>query len=168
MAAGPRGAALITAVDSNVLIDVLGGDALHGRASRVALAHCLAEGRVVACDVVVGELGGRLAAGDARSCLAGLGVQFQATPEAAAILASRMFWRYHLQGGDRSRLISDFLVGGHAQALADRLLTRDRGFYRTYFTGLEVVEPAPPGRDPVHFPIWRRAPLREATRQPGR
>lgn len=32
--------------------------------------------------------------------------------------------------------------GVHAIEQADRLLTRDRGFYRHYFTGLTVLDPA--------------------------
>ncbi|MGH2467728.1 MAG: hypothetical protein ACRDGL_08360, partial [Candidatus Limnocylindrales bacterium] len=53
-------------------------------------------------------------------------------------------WRaYRASGGARSRLVGDFLVGAHAQVLADRLLTRDRGFYRTYFRDLTILEPSP-------------------------
>jgi len=44
-------------------------------------------------------------------------------------------------GGSRTRLIVDFLIGAHARERADRLLTRDRGFYRAYFDELEIVDP---------------------------
>lgn len=45
-------------------------------------------------------------------------------------------------GGKRTRLIPDFLVGAHALIRSARLLSRDRGFYRAYFKGLAVLEPA--------------------------
>jgi predicted nucleic acid-binding protein len=39
-------------------------------------------------------------------------------------------------------MIADFLIGAQALLQADRLLTRDRGFYRGYFDDLEIIDPS--------------------------
>ena len=39
-----------------------------------------------------------------------------------------------------ARLLADFVVGALPQLRADRLLTRDRGFYRSYFPELRLLQ----------------------------
>ena len=47
---------MITAVDSNVLFDILLADATFGKASEQAFRSCLHDGPVVVCPVVYAEL----------------------------------------------------------------------------------------------------------------
>ena len=51
------------------------------------------------------------------------------------------YWytQHNKAGGKHERILADFLIGAHALHEANRLLTRDRGFYRRYFSGLEIL-----------------------------
>lgn len=133
---------MITAVDTNVLLDVFTADPLHGSASRQALALCLEEGPVMACEVVWAEVCAAFPDADrAERTMLRADVTFTPMAPAAASLAGGA-WRQYRQAGDpRKRLVVDFLIGAHATTATDRLLTRDRGFYRRYFDGLEVLDP---------------------------
>jgi predicted nucleic acid-binding protein len=133
---------LITAVDTNVLLDVFGADPNFSPASSEALRRCLREGALVASEVVWAETA--TVFGDAarfRDAMQKLPAVFSPMTEEAAIRAAEAWRRYRAGGGPRDRIAADFLIGAHALVTADRLLTRDRGFYRRYFEGLRIVDP---------------------------
>jgi predicted nucleic acid-binding protein len=71
-----------------------------------------------------------------------MGVEFSSIDQAAALAASVVWKEYRRRGGHHNRLVADFLIGAHALSQADRLLTRDRGFYRTYFPRLKILDPS--------------------------
>jgi predicted nucleic acid-binding protein len=133
-----------TAVDSSVLLDVLSGDERFGEASRLALKSAYGEGPLLACDVVWAEVSATFA--DDRPCgpiLARLGLQFDPVSTAAAERAGRSWRAYRARKGSRKeRMIADFLIGAHALDSADRLLSRDRGFFRSYYSDLVLVDPS--------------------------
>lgn len=134
---------MITAVDTSVLLDVFGADPDFGEASRDALRACLAHGSLVACDVVWAETATSFA--DERRAAAALdrlGVSFSALDREAAFAAARAWRSYRRSGGERTRVIADFLIAGHATTHADQLLTRDRGYSRAHFRGLKLVDPS--------------------------
>lgn len=134
---------MITAIDSNVLIDVLTADEEQGTRSGEAVRRALAEGSIIACDVVVAEVASWFPNADiGAEALRTLDIAFDPISEDAAVSAGRAWWAYRDRGGTRARLIADFLIGAHAHAHADRLLTRDRGVYRTYFADLIIVDPS--------------------------
>ena len=100
-------------------------------------------------DAVIKVLRGTAEAGSfflspaaAREPMQRLGAEFSPISLEAALAASTAWKRYRSSGGRRQRVAADFLIGAHALVQADRLLTRDRGFYRSYFAGLRLLDPA--------------------------
>lgn len=135
---------MITAVDTNVLIDVFGADTRYGQSSAGALRLCINEGAVVACGVVWSEARAAFSSEEGfRRALHTLGVGFSPLTEQAATQAGATWKKYRAAGGKRDRVIADFLIGAHAASQCDRLLTRDRGYYKKYFGGLIIVDPSP-------------------------
>lgn len=134
---------MITAVDTSVLLDVFGADPVYGARSKQALQTAIAQGRLVACEAVWAEVAGWFTSpADARAAMERLGVDFSAITMETALDASRAWKAYRQRGGKRIRVAADFLIGAHASFQADRLLTRDRGFYRSYFKHLSILDPS--------------------------
>jgi predicted nucleic acid-binding protein len=134
---------VITAVDTSVLLDFLNHDPEFGTASRDALRSCAAEGPLLACGVVWAEIAGYFPSISAcRNALRELEIEFSPLQPEAAFEAGVAWKAYRQRGGARTRVAADFLVGAHALYQADRLLTRDRGFYKSYFRRVSIVDPS--------------------------
>jgi predicted nucleic acid-binding protein len=133
---------MITAVDTNVLIDVLANDPRYAERSLAALRRCQQDGRLVICEIVLAEIARYFpSVADLRSVLSRLDISAEAFGDEVCFRAGAAFQRYRRLGGSRNRILADFLIAAHAQLKCARLLTRDRGFYRDYFPDLAVVDP---------------------------
>ena len=133
---------MITAVDSNILIDIFFNDKQFEAASENALKQCLKEGVVCACDLVWTETAIGFSDGETFfDAMHTIDIEFSAIYEKTTWVAAHVWHQYRQSGGKREKLPPDFLIGAHALTQCDRLLTRDRGFYRQYFTTLKLVTP---------------------------
>ena len=84
---------MITAVDTNILLDVFGADASFGQASANALRLCLAAGAVDACEIVWAETAAAFTEEAVFvDAMTTLGISFQAIDREAAISAGTV-WR---------------------------------------------------------------------------
>ena len=128
---------MITAVDTSVLLDIFLPDDRHGEQSKQRLRAAYDAGAIIVCDIVYAELAAMFrdrAALD--GALQGINVSASPIDTPIAYEAGLRWKRYRDAGGPSKRIISDFLIGAHAAMAADAFLTRDRGFFSTYFPEL--------------------------------
>ena len=137
---------MITAVDTNVLMDVLLEDPSFQPASEQLLREASGEGSLVICEVVYGEMAGffpdRLALD---TFLKETGVHLKHSSPEALWKAGHLWRGFRVEKPGKPdvprRLLADFLIGAHALFQADRLLTRDKKFYGAAFSGLRLLAP---------------------------
>ena len=133
---------MITFVDTNILLDVFLPDPVHGESSSAALEKAFHEGSLIINEIVYAELAPQFNSQKLLNDVLGkLGVQMVVADTEIAFLAGETWKAYRKTGGKRDRIIADFLIGAHALLKADRLLTRDRGFYKEYFKKLVILNP---------------------------
>lgn len=155
---------MTTAVDTNILIDLLFPSSTHRESSRLRLSQASWAGGLIIGEVVFAELAGYF--GDEerlRVFLNSVGVQTEPSSSAALVSAGLAWLEYTRRrrlavvcpdcgaqqdvrcsscGRElrpRQHLVADLMIGAHALHHADRLLTRDRGFYATYFPDLTLM-----------------------------
>lgn len=154
---------MTSAVDTNVLLDILLPDNAHYSDSKALVDAAYAQGALIVCEVVYAELACQF--GDPRELevfLSDTGIRLVPSTRQALQEAGLAWQSYVSRRGDtlqcpscgesqrahcsrcgapigpRQHIVSDFIIGGHTLAQADCLLSRDRGFYRTYFPKLHV------------------------------
>ncbi|MEW6278405.1 MAG: type II toxin-antitoxin system VapC family toxin [Candidatus Eremiobacterota bacterium] len=134
---------MISALDTTVLLDVLLPDPTFGPGSMRVLAQAYDEGSLTICPIVYAELAPHFEQRQAlEDALKRLNVRLSDGGPEVAFAAGRAWRDYRRAGGMRERILPDFFIGAHAELTSNRLVSRDRGFYRTYFPTLTLLEPA--------------------------
>lgn len=127
-------------VDTNVILDVLGADARFGLASKHVLAECAETGILVVNPVIFAEVGAWIdSLEELDSLLPENLFRRDPLPWEGAFLAGRAFVRYKQGGGQKQRILADFLIGAHAAVAGFGLISRDSGIEK-YFN-IQVINP---------------------------
>ena len=132
---------MITAVDTNILLDVFLPDEKFCADSRELIKLAYNEGALIICDIVYAELLPQfIDRHELNKVLDTINLTLSSIDTEIAYSAGEKWSRYRKSGGTRERIITDFLIGAHALSKADRFLTRDRGFYNSYFPDLKIMK----------------------------
>jgi predicted nucleic acid-binding protein len=106
---------MITAIDTNVLLDILAPDPIYFAQSSLAVEASASAGSLVICDLVYSELCVNFQnRSDCDRFLEENDIQVEGLTREANFLASRLWRSYRQVGGKRTRILTDFLVGAHA------------------------------------------------------
>jgi predicted nucleic acid-binding protein len=133
---------MITAVDANIILDTLVGSPQEVSLAHAALRVAQVSGATITSAVSYAEVAQRFQSKvKADDFFALLGCDIEPLEEEAAFLAGQFARQYRLRGGSRIRILPDFLIAAHAQLRADRILTRDKRFFRETFPKLKAVSP---------------------------
>ena len=134
---------MTTAIDSNVLFDVFLPDPKFAKSSQAAIEECTHHGGLVISEPVYAELAAWFSSKSTLDhVLKELEIAVEAVSRNGAFAAGSAWKKYRQGGGNRSRIMTDFLIGGHALENSYQLLSRDRGFYKNYFVGLKIIDPS--------------------------
>lgn len=156
---------MITAIDTNILLDILIPGQTFAASSKNLLDHFASRGRLIICDVVFAELSaGFPSAEELDEFLLDTGIdRVPSNPEALFLAGYR--WSAYTGNKPENRMIchqcgqavpadcphcgapltkrlhvlADFIIGAHALIHADGILSRDLGIYTTYFSDLRVI-----------------------------
>ena len=129
---------MITAVDTNVLLDHFIFNDQYGPQAALWLADAGDKGELLVCDLVYAEL---VPAFEDRvvldNALHEIKASLSPVNSTIAYEAGLRWKAYRRARGPRTRIMTDFLIGVHALHTADAFLTRDQGFFTTYFPDLQ-------------------------------
>ncbi len=131
---------MVTAVDTNILLDIIAGTKEEAERARKALVAATGKGLLILSPVCYAELAGNFpSAAACTTFLEAFDLTWTDLDEATAFLAGQYYKQYRDRGGTRNRILSDFLIAAHAQINADRILTCDKRFFGTQFLGLIAI-----------------------------
>lgn len=156
---------MTSAIDTNILLDILIPDKKYAESSKNLIEKFNEKGKLQICEVVYSELASQFPLSEELELfLQDTGIILVPSDRKSLSIAGER-WKKYAAGRSpslqcdvcgrelsiecpqccntiscRQHLISDFIIGANALTLADLLLSRDRGYYKTYFEDLVVKD----------------------------
>ncbi len=128
-------------VDTNVLVDVLTDDPKWADWS-IEQLDIHSQAGLVINPVVYAELCfGSPSTAFVDDVIRRFALTYQEIPRQGLFRAAKAFGRYKAKRGTKTSVLPDFFIGGHADAAAIPLLTRDTKRLHAYFPRLELICP---------------------------
>jgi len=152
------------AIDTNILFDILLPDPKFKDSSLNLLKDYSKSNKLIISEIVYSELASQFNEQDLLDLfLSDVNIFIKNTGKDGLWIASKVWNDYnknrdtklqcnncgHFQNyycnkcnkliKSKQHIIPDFIIGGHAIENGNKLISRDRGFYRKYFTELEII-----------------------------
>ena len=154
---------MISAIDTNILLDILIPDKRYAESSKNLVEKFKEKGKLQICEIVYSELASQFPLSEELELfLQDTAINLQHSNWKSLSIAGER-WKEYSTGrsqslqcvvcgrklsiecpqcskiiSGRQHIISDFIIGANALIHADLLLSRDRGYYKTYFKDLVV------------------------------
>ena len=129
-------------VDTDVLLDVLGADATFGGRSARTLSACAQTSVLVVNAVILAEVSALPGSEELADLVPPSLFRRDDIPLAASFLAGQAYAGYKRRGGQKPRMLADFLIGAHAAVTGFGFISRDLGYGKVF--DLELLDPAQP------------------------
>ena len=157
---------MITAVDTNIILDVLISGEPFSDSSKALLEKHFSKGKLIICEDVFAELASLFSSeSELKRFMAETGMRLEFSNTKSLYIAGKRWAKYsqrikhsgvscpqcgqgfsiacphcHKPLRRRVHVLADFIIGAHALVNADCLLTRDLGIYKTYFKDLKIIK----------------------------
>ena len=128
-------------VDTNVILDVITDDPDWSDWSLSQLELNESRGLAVNPAIYAELCYGFSSPREVDDLLRRFALAYQETPRLGLFKAAKAYARYRQRGGNRTNVLPDFIIGGHAEATGLILLTRDSARFRNYFPSVRLVCP---------------------------
>jgi predicted nucleic acid-binding protein len=133
---------MTTFVDTNILIYLLDEKSPHHEWSKEKIAERKIVGPLIISDIVYSEFSvGLDSVAKTDEAISSLSLERASFTNEMLFRAGKAFREHREKGGNKSNVLSDFLIGAQAEIEDAPLLTMDTGAFKGYFPKVALITP---------------------------